>query len=518
MRVMGCGPHTRPTMAARRGRSRPILVLMMLLCGLWGWAESASVERQDSVVIISSGQVNETSGHQWNSSAVNGEAESIPADADAEGVSTGPSSELWAKIRHLRQKVRLKESDDLAANGVDPSTDYVDDPPAPEVNQEVVADKKKVPIRPAPSWMNSTAVKNTFRLPASGTRKTGSPPGGTVSPRPARTTTATTTVPSTLATTTDSTEATEMMDETLAPTTFRPLLTDGATGAPNLENKLRSVDVYGWSPESVQESLTELSSTDSTGLDGADAQAGGQQDEVETETDVALGSSSAWPNDLSDGSGGAKPNLDIVTKFLRIVESQASLFGKNCTAGTELNLGDGVVDKYAQERFRLEAEVAVNRANWLTRLWKYADRQVLDSEYLLHANLLSIIEMDEDIFAAGNCYDVFQYKDYLLFCPFAYRLPDGPVLAKDLAVEYKYLGNDSEWFYVARKNAERVIRNMTSITKGPLLLFLDNLLTLVAVCTAPSLGVDLVAFLAACLTAPSRPRCKTPDSFDRLSS
>jgi len=39
-------------------------------------------------------------------------------------------------------------------------------------------------------------------------------------------------------------------------------------------------------------------------------------------------------------------------------------------------------------------------------------------------------------------------------------------LAKDLAVEYKYLANTSEWFYIARKNAERVIRNMTSLTKG----------------------------------------------------
>jgi G protein-coupled receptor 158 len=43
---------------------------------------------------------------------------------------------------------------------------------------------------------------------------------------------------------------------------------------------------------------------------------------------------------------------------------------------------------------------------------------------------------------------------------------EGPILAKDLAVEYKYLANTSEWFYIARKNAERVIRNMTSLTKG----------------------------------------------------
>lgn len=62
----------------------------------------------------------------------------------------------------------------------------------------------------------------------------------------------------------------------------------------------------------------------------------------------------------------------------------------------------------------------------------------------------------------------YQYKDYVLFCPFAYRMLEGPILAKDLAVEYKYLANTSEWFYIARKNAERVIRNMTSLTKGKL--------------------------------------------------
>lgn len=57
---------------------------------------------------------------------------------------------------------------------------------------------------------------------------------------------------------------------------------------------------------------------------------------------------------------------DVVTRFLQIVESQHVL-GGNCTAGTDLNLGEGVVDRYAQDRFRVEAEVAVNRANMLTR-------------------------------------------------------------------------------------------------------------------------------------------------------
>lgn len=61
-----------------------------------------------------------------------------------------------------------------------------------------------------------------------------------------------------------------------------------------------------------------------------------------------------------------KRGRDVVTKFLQIVESQ-HLLGANCSAGTALNLGEGVVDRYAQDRFRVEAEVAVNRANMLTR-------------------------------------------------------------------------------------------------------------------------------------------------------
>lgn len=157
--------------------------------------------------------------------------------------------------------------------------------------------------------------------------------------------------------------------------------------------------------------------------------------------------------------------VDIVTRFLRIVESQ-HLLGENCTAGTDLNLGEGVVDRYAQERFRIEADVAVNRANMLTRLWKYAEPSVFMSEYLLHASVFSMVEFDNDIFAAGNCYDQYQYKDYWLFCPYAYRLPEGTILVKDLAVEYKYLSNTSEWFYIARKNAENVIRNYNQFSRG----------------------------------------------------
>ncbi|XP_011302612.1 probable G-protein coupled receptor 158 [Fopius arisanus] len=173
--------------------------------------------------------------------------------------------------------------------------------------------------------------------------------------------------------------------------------------------------------------------------------------------------------DYGDGTKrGDKASVpdDVVSRFLRIIENQ-HLLGENCTAGTDLNLGEGVVDQYAQERFRLEANLAVNRANMLTRLWKYAPNVMMSSEYLLHASVLSMVEFDEDIFAAGNCYDKMQYKEHWLYCPFAHRLQDhDAVLVKDLAVEYKYLSNSSEWFFIARKNAERVIASNNQFSRG----------------------------------------------------
>lgn len=212
-------------------------------------------------------------------------------------------------------------------------------------------------------------------------------------------------------------------------------------GAPNLENRLRAGDVGN------DENL--LGATDGDAL-------------LLAQPDDGVGNG----DDVDDRRRGVNSGMvDIVTRFLRIVESQQML-GENCTAGTDLNLGEGVVDRYAQERFRVEADVAVNRANMLTRLWKYAAPAVTASEYLLHASVFSMVEFDDDIFAAGNCYDQHQYKDYWLFCPYAYRLPEGPILVKDLAVEYKYLSNTSEWFYIARKNAENVIRNYNQFSRG----------------------------------------------------
>eukprot|EP00095_Tigriopus_kingsejongensis_P002452 snap_masked-scaffold380_size190731-processed-gene-0.14 protein:Tk02452 transcript:snap_masked-scaffold380_size190731-processed-gene-0.14-mRNA-1 annotation:"PREDICTED: uncharacterized protein LOC103506221" len=213
---------------------------------------------------------------------------------------------------------------------------------------------------------------------------------------------------------------------------------------------------------SSEEKLLDYNYDSSSSLEGLlVAEAGEYEDEEEGDDDDEVNLANE-ETDLGEEAEGAKrqrksrPRLDIVTKLLRIVESQA-LQGANCTPGTDLNLGDKVVNRYAQERFDQAAHVAVNRANWLTRMWKYAPEVIGHSEYLLHTSIISMVEFNEDIFAAGNCYDAEEYKNYFLFCPYAHRLLDGPILAKDLAIEYKYLSNTSEWFFIARKEAEKVI-------------------------------------------------------------
>lgn len=42
----------------------------------------------------------------------------------------------------------------------------------------------------------------------------------------------------------------------------------------------------------------------------------------------------------------------------------------------------------------------------------------------------------------------------------------GSTISKDLATEYPYLGNTSEWFFLARRNAEKVIAKNDQYIKG----------------------------------------------------
>jgi G protein-coupled receptor 158 len=162
---------------------------------------------------------------------------------------------------------------------------------------------------------------------------------------------------------------------------------------------------------------------------------------------------------------------DIVDKFLIVVE-QYERNKDNCTPGVTFNLGEGVVAQYGIQRFHDQAMVAVNRANFLTRLWIGLPGGILDSDYFFYTAVRSMVESDPDLFAAGNCYDKLEYKNYTLFCPYAMRMPDSPqeIMVKDLSVEYKYLGNDSEFFIMPRKKANSKLLGVYSLSTGTYIL------------------------------------------------
>ena len=205
------------------------------------------------------------------------------------------------------------------------------------------------------------------------------------------------------------------------------------------------------------------------------------------------------------------PYDDIVQEFLSKV-AEYDAHKENCTPGVTFHLGDGVIAQYGLKRYRSQAMLAVNRANFMTRLWKYASlieerrrrnnsidltkqkshpdvsnnnetiqeawesdaggggsvKDMLSSEYFLYSQVRSMVESDEHVFAAGNCYDQLEYKNYTLFCAYAFRTSaDSPeVMVKDLSVEYKYLGDDFEFFSLPRRNAERKLASRYRETEG----------------------------------------------------
>lgn len=303
------------------------------------------------------------------------------------------ADELWTRIRHKHQKVRLKipDQDNVQSNDPAYEADYVDEPELVAKTNDRAAETVSTPGKiPSPTptikpfWLQfmSTATRKSKSLgPAPSGNDAESFTGSSFSSVPSKPLKKEKSKQDKQLKDGSKTDVMKVLSEKMP--AFN-LFTAGTTGAPKLENKLRALGELRWD-EPNEHGSQASEPIDSLELDDANGM-----------FDSSLDDPSTYDQPRSDS--------DLVSKFLRVVESQHML-GDNCTAGTETTLGEGVVDRYAQERFRLQAEVAVNRANWLTRMWKYADKSVLYSEYLLHVNLYSIIEMDENIFAAGNCYD-----------------------------------------------------------------------------------------------------------------
>ena len=168
-------------------------------------------------------------------------------------------------------------------------------------------------------------------------------------------------------------------------------------------------------------------------------------------------------------STGYASEADAIHTFLR---KMASIKPDNCSME---NLGPGVVQNLAQERFKRQAQIAVTRANLLTYLWKH------NPDYLYRENVLywlvsSLVESDPDIFGAGNCYDLNEFKNFGIFCPYAYRMGYN-IVVKDLAKTHHYdriEETEHEWFHEIRRIAHNIIRNPENRTTSNVIFYLPN--------------------------------------------
>lgn len=161
----------------------------------------------------------------------------------------------------------------------------------------------------------------------------------------------------------------------------------------------------------------------------------------------------------------AGPLRDVIDEFLAVVHK----YEKNkasCEPGVQKNLGEGVITQFGLGRFKDQAMLAVNRANFLTRLWKGMPESFLENEYFFYTQVRSMLEGDKAIFAAGNCYDENQFGNYTLFCPYGLRMPNDTIMVKDLASNYPYLGNESEFFLIPKEKANAKLQKHYEINRG----------------------------------------------------
>lgn len=147
---------------------------------------------------------------------------------------------------------------------------------------------------------------------------------------------------------------------------------------------------------------------------------------------------------LSQGIRGR----DSVTEALEYVQEVAAQEG-NCSFGPTLDLD------YNKERWTTEATVAVRAANLLTLLSRtgghmYGEHE--GDEGLLYRIVVANVDNNPSVFGSAIAYETSLFRDYTIFCPYAFRTPAGPTDVKDLSIGYNYRTNVTDWFYIPLLN------------------------------------------------------------------
>ena len=143
-----------------------------------------------------------------------------------------------------------------------------------------------------------------------------------------------------------------------------------------------------------------------------------------------------------------KEGRDSVTEALEYVEEIAGQEG-NCSFGPTLDL------EYNKERWTTEATVAVRAANLLTLLSRtggHIQGDHIGDEELLYRIVVANVDSNPSVFGSAIAFENSLFRNYTIFCPYAFRTPDGPTDVKDLSIGYNYRSNVTDWFYIPLLN------------------------------------------------------------------
>ncbi|XP_072169538.1 metabotropic glycine receptor-like [Diadema setosum] len=146
---------------------------------------------------------------------------------------------------------------------------------------------------------------------------------------------------------------------------------------------------------------------------------------------------------LGSASAAEHAAVDPVTKALEYVE-QIAQQKNNCSFGPSLDL------QYGKSRWTSQAEVAVRAANLLSTLSRTGNHmrgEHPEDEDLLYSIVISNVKNNDDVFGSAIAFQSDFYRDYAIFCPYAFRAPD-QITAKDLSIGYNYTEEETDWFQV----------------------------------------------------------------------
>ncbi|XP_032231410.1 probable G-protein coupled receptor CG31760 [Nematostella vectensis] len=142
-------------------------------------------------------------------------------------------------------------------------------------------------------------------------------------------------------------------------------------------------------------------------------------------------------------------DLEKALRFVENVQSQ-----KTCDKVVYLDLA------LDHKRWTKEALMVVQVANWMTSLWRAGDKAnntIATSDALHYRTVRSIVTFSPEAFGSAVCFDKNQYKDYKLFCPYAFK-NNGSIEVIDIGTGdsgvYDYtLDMDAIWWHDSKRKA-----------------------------------------------------------------